>query len=121
MKLMDYIFYRAYMAYEKKKEPGLFGATAYCSVVYLFLFMPVFGLVEFFLKSPLSLRKATIILYILGIVTAVFLRYHRKSKLKQVIDRYRGSGYNKKIPTWSIFFLLPLSMILGVWGYALIG
>jgi hypothetical protein len=121
MKLMDYIFYRAYMAYKKKKEPGLFGATAYCSVIYLFLSMPIFGLVDLFLKSQLLFKKAAIIIYILGVVIAVFLRYHRKSKLKQVIERYRGSGHNKQIPTWAIFCLLPLSMIFGVWGYALIG
>jgi accessory gene regulator protein AgrB len=118
---MDYIFYRAYMAYEKKKEPGLFGATAYCSVVCLCLFMPIFGLVDFFLKSELSFRKTAVILYIIGVFIAVFLRYHRKSKLRQVIEKYRGSGYNKKIPTWLIFCVLPLSMILGVWCCALIG
>lgn len=117
---MDYIFYRAYRAYEKKKELGLFGATAYCSAVSLFLSMPIYGLVEFLLKNQLSLGKPAITLYIVGVVIAVFLRYHRKSKLKQVIERYRGSGYNRKIPAWSIFLVLPLSMILGVWAYALV-
>lgn len=117
---MNYIFYRAYMTYEKKKKPGLFGATAYCSVVYMFLCMPIYVLVEFLLKKHLSFGKAAITLYIVGVVIAVFLRYHRKSKLKQVIERYRGSAYNKIIPAWSIFLVPPLAMILGGWGCVLV-
>ncbi|KIA95234.1 hypothetical protein OC25_07945 [Pedobacter kyungheensis] len=118
--MLDYIFYRAYIAYEKKKQPGLFSATAYCAVICLFLFMPLYGMLDILLKNQESLRKTAIVLYIILIIVSVFFRYFRKNKLRHIIEKYRFSKYNKKIATWLFFLILPLCMILGVWIYALI-
>ena len=108
------------MAYEKKHQPGLFSATAYCTVICMFLFMPMLGLLDILLELQKPQRKKAVIIYLILIIVGVFLRYYRKNQLERILARYRGSVYNKRIQTWLFFLILPLSMVIGVWVYALV-
>jgi len=117
--ILDYLFFRAYVAYEKKKEPGLFAASAYISVCCIFLFIPVIGLFIEYLNNS-KLKIIAFVFYCVLILFSIFYNYHKKSKIEKIIKRYKGSVYNNRIPIWMIFLILPISMFVGVGLYIIL-
>lgn len=118
---MDYIFYRTYLAYEKKKMPGKFSSSLYLACICIFLFLPIFGILnDLFLGASKLILKSILCLYLGVTFFYVFRRFYRNGKLRNILGCFKSNSLNEKIPTWLFFFILPICMIAGVGLYILL-
>ncbi len=116
--MLNYIFYRAYLAYEKKKESGLYSATMYCCAICVVLFMPILGLADLILGYGHKHKTEVGIVYFTLTPLLTFFYYYRRKNLKKLINKYRSSPYNKIIPSWLFFLGIPIAAVIGIGGYA---
>ena len=109
---MDYIFYRIYQFYKKKDEIPTMTGIYFVFVVQLSVFL-LLGIGFNFLSKGVftseNLGKRTALVVAGVILGALFVLdviwYGRKSKVKQIIEKYQDDTRNKKIKIWQIFML----------------
>lgn len=118
---MDYIFYRTYLAYEKKEMPGKFSSSLYLACICIFLFLPIYGILNDLFLGASKLILRSVLCFYLGVVFFyIFRRFYRNEKLKYILSCFKNSPQNEKIPTWLFFFILPICMIAGIGLYSLL-
>lgn len=115
---MDYIFYRIYLYYKKKDYIPIIMGIYFLFVIQLSVFLFLGVGYNFLTHGALSSEKmnvkvafiiAGVILGSLFVFDAIW--YGRKSKVKQIIEKYQDDKRNGKIKTWQIF-MLPVVMVL---------
>lgn len=119
MQLFDYIFYRVFIIYNKKRNelPILRG----CLTVALLLFLSILSLItlySIFFKYPIddSIKPFAMLLMI-TILILVALRYAKKNRINKLLIKYENEKSNSKIiKGWLIItyiilvFAIPISV-----------
>lgn len=112
--MIDYIFYRVYWAYNKKRESAKFLSPLYMAMVFAFLFFPFALFLCELLRDPYHRNDGYLLsIYLLMILIFSYLRFFPNKKIWLINKKFEGNGYNYKIPDWCFFVVLPLSIILG--------
>ncbi len=118
-KIVDYIFYRTYLAYEKKGMSGTFSSILYISLGCFFLFIFIPGLLyDLLVGCSEAVTNGLFFCYLAIILSFMFNWYFKEEEVKKIFTNYKDSATNKLIPTWIFFILLPLCMVIGISLYA---
>ena len=121
IRILDYIFYRTYIAYVKADEPAKISSIFYLIVCLVFFLMPIGGfLLEMTRGENSNIYIFFMILYCLFIFSFVLIRYTRNDKISLIIDIFSDCKENTTIPTWCIWLTMPICMVTGVAGYVLV-
>lgn len=115
---MDYIFYRIYCHYKKKDYIPIMMGIYFLFVIQLSLFLLLGVGYNFvthggFSSGKMNVKMAFIIAGVILGSLFVFnvVWYGRKSKVKQIVEKYQDDKRNEKIKTWKIF-MLPVLIVL---------
>ena len=121
IRILDYIFYRTYIAYMKRNDPAGFVSPLYLGICLFFSFLPLFAIFGDMVRGDNVLYNNSFIgIYILGIFLFVYIRYSRKYKIRELIGEFSNCSLNRAIPTWCFFCVYPISIVLGVTGLILV-
>ena len=114
MRIIDYIFYRAYIQNEKYDYPATFRSIGYVSGSLFFLFLPIIvPLCDMLEGGERTLSGMFFFLYMVLIFIFIAIRYYQYDKIINLRCDYFGSKLNSSIPTWSIWLILPICMVIG--------
>ena len=117
---MDYIFYRAYKYYKKRKNIPVFSAICYVSLIQLSLLFLGLIIVDFFIGlqqkiHDMSDPAVTIMtLLIAFIVIYINVLIYKKHKIIRLIKNYNYSILNAKIKTWTVFMICPFIFLSAI-------
>ena len=111
MKFFDYIFYRMYVFYAKKKNerPPLFGAA----FVVALIIWSLPGGIWFVIKNYFFPQAKQIIVLIPFFVILYLLWKRYKKMEKLLLKKYKNSKWNSIIPLWAIILFTALSPVIG--------
>lgn len=117
-RILDYIFYRMYKAYKKAGDPARFSSIIFISLILIFLFsiFPLL-LVELLRVEDCSTSDTLIKCVFYSYFVLFFIltiRRYNSHHIKYLIFKFRNNRFNRKIPTWIIFVILPVSIVLFV-------
>ena len=113
--MIDYIFYRVYWAYNKKRESAKFLSPLYMAMVFAFLFFPFALFLCELLRDSYHRNDGYLLsIYLLMILIYSYLRFFPNKKIWLINKKFEGNGYNYKIPDWCFFVVLPLSIVWGI-------
>lgn len=119
--MIDYIFYRVYWAYNKKRESAKFLSPLYMAMVFAFLFFPFALFLCELLRDSYHRNDGYLLsIYLLMILIYSYLRFFPNKKIWLINKKFEGNGYNYKIPDWCFFVVLPLSIVWGIITYSLL-
>ncbi len=115
MVIIDYVFYRTYMAYKKgKTDPPRFSSICYIIACLIGLTFPIYGFVcDLFKYESSKVDEWIYWLGIIGIVVWTFRTFNR-NHISTILYRYKNNRFNKKIPTWLFFLIFPICAVIGV-------
>lgn len=118
---MDYIYYRVYWAYRKKRESAKILSFLYMTMVFAFLFLPVaFSFCEL-LRDPCRRNDGCLLsIYLLIVLMYSYLRFFSNKKIRSINERFKENHLNQMIPDWWFFVFLPLSIAWGITIYCLL-
>ena len=119
--MIDYIFYRVYWAYRKKRESAKILSFLYMTMVFAFLFLPVaFSFCEL-LRDPCRRNDGCLLsIYLLIVLMYSYLRFFSNKKIRSINERFKENHLNQMIPDWWFFVFLPLSIAWGITIYCLL-
>ena len=118
MKLFDYIFFRIYIYYERKKyipkSMGIFFNSLF-QLVILFIFCELFIRIVFHEPHFFKTIDKTLFNLIFGFVTVLIFsinifRYNI-NRINFLLEKYNHNRFNKIIATWMIF-LFPVFLFV---------
>lgn len=120
---MDYIYFRIYHFYAKKKDDPIFTGILFLTVIYIALFfflMCFLNLLtnDFFTSHNKEFPRTAFknisyaLLFTFGLFN--FFRYSNKKRRDDILNRYKSSPKNKTIKTWQIFVLPIVICVLAV-------
>lgn len=113
--MIDYIFYRVYWAYNKKRESAKFLSPLYMAMVFAFLFFPFALFLCELLRNSYHRNDGYLLsIYLLMILIYSYLRFFPNKKIWLINKKFEGNGYNYKIPDLCFFVVLPLSIVWGI-------
>ena len=113
-RIIDYVFYRVYLKYEKYNYPAIFSSTCYISACILCLFLPlIVPLCNMLEDETKTFAIMFFLLYMVLIFIFVLIRYYQYDKIINLRCDYSGSKLNNSIPTWSIWLILPICAVIG--------
>lgn len=99
--MIDYIFYRVYWAYNKKRESAKFLSPLYMAMVFAFLFSPFALFLCELLRDSYHRNDGYLLsIYLLMILIYSYLRFFPNKKIWLINKKFEGNGYNYKIPDW---------------------
>lgn len=105
----EYIFYRVYLQYDENDLPVFTGSVVTVTIFgCLFMFIWINVMEMCFQEMPKQIYWFSIPLVIISYV--YFLR--RKDR---IVLRFEDSRWNKIVPNWAIWTLLPISFIVGLY------
>lgn len=122
MKILDYIFYRLYKAYDVKNDFPLSRSITYLIIDIFLVTWPFCGLLIDMLQRKEHDNTTEIIgsINVAIITSLVNHRYKKKDNREKIFKRYKNSKWNK-IPSFFFYFiLLAINLIIGVGGYILV-
>ncbi len=115
MKLLDYLFYRIYCFYKKKRDstPVLMG----CLVLMILLFctlLSVSSIIEILCKSSeLKLEKYVIVFILLAMLYLIYRRYGKGQIIDHLVEKYKDEKFiYKQIKGW--LFIIYLLLVLAI-------
>lgn len=112
--LIDYIFYRTYIAYQRKGHSARFSASAYLSAIFLFLLSPIYSLLRYLLDEYDKWQSFAFYFYMFSVIAYFFFRFYRNGKVKRILKDYGSIKYNDRISSVWFFLILPFSMLIGI-------
>lgn len=119
--IIDLIFYKTHLAYEKENQSGRFFSSLYLSLVILFLCTPFYGLInDLLIGYSKSFLKWIFGIYVAMIFVSVFYRYGKRGMTLALTKQFGNRTSLKKMPSWPFFLILPLAMIIGIGSYILL-
>ena len=121
IRILDYIFYRTYIAYMKKNDPAEFVSPLYLWLCLFFLFLPLFAIFGDMASGDNGIYTNCVFgMYCFFVFIFVYIRYVKKDTIKEIIKNFSNCSLNRTIPTWCFFLALPISMVVGVTGLILV-
>lgn len=105
----EYIFYRIYLRYDEKDSP-----LTIASVISVSIFLSITSVIWFNIMflCYTEIPKQHYWFSILCIIISYIYFLKRKDK---ILLRFKDSIWNKRIPIWAIWMLLPVSFIGGIY------
>ena len=117
---MDYIFYRVYGAYNKKRESAKILSLLYMTMVIAFSFAPLALFVCELLRDPCRSNDGYYLSgYLLLVLICTYLKFFPGSKIWLLNKKFDKNHYNRLLPDWCFFVILPLSITWGITMYYL--
>lgn len=114
MRIIDYIFYRAYIQNEKYDYPATFRSICFVWGILFFLFLPIIvPLCNMLEGGEGTLSSMFFILYMVLIFIFVSIRYCQYDKIINLRCDYSGSKLDNSIPAWSIWLISPICVVIG--------
>ena len=118
--IINYIFFRIHMAYKAKHEPAMLNSILYLSCVFMFVLLPITGVVLEIVREGDRINPAFFILYFILILGFVTMKYGNKKKIEVLYEKYSQHKFNRVIPTYCFFLILPICIIFGISIYVII-
>ena len=112
--IINYIFFRIHMAYKAKHDSAMLNSILYLSCVLMFVLLPIAGVVLEIARKGGRINTA---FFILGFVT---MKYGNKKMVERLYKKYSQHKFNRIIPTYCFFLILPICIILGMSIYIII-
>ena len=120
MEMIDYIFYRVYWAYKKKRESAKILSLLYMTMLLAFFAFPFALFLCELLRNPWHGNDAYLYsIYLLTVFIYSCFRYFPNKKIRRINKKFDNSHYNRTIPNWCFFAVLPLSVAWGIAAYYL--
>ncbi|SFG72184.1 hypothetical protein SAMN05216383_13311 [Prevotella sp. KH2C16] len=98
----------------------------FCSILYvasilLFVFLLVFGSIAEMLRDRQgNINGLVFVAYFAVILLYVAIRYLKKGRVLHILECFQRNKYDELMPTWLLFMILPVSMVIGIGGFALL-
>ena len=108
------------MAYKAKHEPAMLNSILYLSCVFMFVLLPITGVVLEIVREGDRINPAFFILYFILILGFVTMKYGNKKKIEVLYEKYSQHKFNRVIPTYCFFLILPICIIFGISIYVII-
>lgn len=116
---MDYIYYRMYVWYKRKKDCAKINSALFIASIRFFLYFPFMGIaINFFNNARKGLTLILYLVYAVSILTHSLIKCTRQTD--SILEKYKHSKYNKTIHNYVIFSILPISVIGGILFYILL-
>ena len=116
---MDYIYYRMYVWYKRKKDCAKINSALFIASIRFFIYFPFMGIaINFFNNARKGLTLILYLVYAVSILTHSLIKYTRQTD--SILEKYKHSKYNKTIHNYVIFSILPISVIGGILFYILL-
>ena len=120
-KIIDYIFYRVYLSYDKRHYPPTFGGICYLSLCFFFLLLPIANVFfEMMRDKNGDINKIYFFIYFILIYILLSIRYARKDIIQKLHGSFLSSRLNLMIPTWCFFLICPILAVFGIVGLILV-
>lgn len=108
------------MAYKAKHDPAMLNSILYLSCVFMFVLLPKTGVVLEIVREGDRINPAFFILYFILILGFVTMKYGNKKKIEVLYEKYSQHKFNRVIPTYCFFLILPICIIFGISIYVII-
>ena len=108
------------MAYKAKHDPAMLSSILYLSCVFMFVLLPITGVVLEIVREGDRINPAFFILYFILILGFVTMKYGNKKKIEVLYEKYSQHKFNRVIPTYCFFLILPICIIFGISIYVII-
>ena len=118
--IINYIFFRIHMAYKAKHDPAILNSILYLSCVLMFVLLPIAGIVFEIVREGDRINPVFFILYFILISGFVTMKYGNKKKIEVLYEEYSQHKFNRVIPTYCFFLILPICIIFGISIYVII-
>ena len=118
--IINYIFFRIHMAYKAKHDPAMLNSILYLSCVLMFVLLPIAGIVLEIVREGDRINPVFFILYFILILGLVSMKYGNKKKIEVLYEEYSQHKFNRVIPTYCFFLILPICIIFGISIYVII-
>ena len=119
--MIDYIFYRVYWAYKKKRETAKIRSLLYMTMVLAFFFSPLALCLCELLRDPWRRNDGCLLsIYLLIVMIYSYLRFVPTKRIILLDKKFDKNHYNHLIPDWSFFLILPLSIVWGISAYIML-
>lgn len=119
--MIDYIFYRVYWTYKKKREAAKILCLLYMTMVLAFLFSPIALCLCELLRDPWRRNDGYLLsIYLLIVILYSYLRFFPTKRILSLGKKFDKNNYNHLIPDWSFFLILSLSIAWGISAYILL-
>mgnify|MGYP007093312043 FL=1 len=116
---MDYIYYRMYIWYKRKKDCARINSALFIASIRFFLYFPFMGIaISFFNNGRKDLALILYSVYAVTILMHSLIKYTRQTN--SILEKYKHSKYNKTTHNYVIFSTLPISVIGGILFYILL-
>lgn len=97
MNLIDYVFYRTYSFYKKKKDSTpIFMGCLVLAVSSAFLFLSLMVIVGIILKTEFHLNKVIMALLLIIIIIGFVIRFNNRQFIDLLEERYGKEDIEKK-------------------------
>lgn len=121
MSINNYLFYRLYLIFEKKKEFARLTACLVLGEMFLYAFFFTLIFVTFFLTGSYFLtlgwsRGSSFGIVISGLILQQIItyRYYNKERIKKLQLLYKGHRLNKLISDRCILFCIKAELVFGL-------
>ena len=108
------------MAYKAKHDPAMLNSILYLSCVFMFVLLPITGVVLEIVREGDRINPAFFILYFILILGCVTMKYGNKKKIEVLYEKYSQHKFNRVIPIYCFFLILPICIIFGISIYVII-
>ena len=108
------------MAYKAKHDPAMLNSILYLSCVFMFVLLPKTGVVLEIVREGDRINPVFFILYFILILGFVTMKYGNKKKIEVLYEEYSQHKFNRVIPTYCFFLILPICIVFGISIYVII-
>ena len=120
MVIMEYIYYRIYLAYQRNGDAAILLSPLYIAIVYALIFSPIAMFIIELLKDPQSSNSIYILaIYMLLVLLYTFRKYCLHTDIKLLSKKFAQKKINRSIPNWCFFIILPLCFIWWIMTYSM--
>jgi Ca2+/Na+ antiporter len=116
MKILDYLFFRTYSFYKKKRDrnPEWMGALVLTVLSGLSL-LTINALISIITKSSFSFTKIILLVLFILFLFLFWRRYGKSGYVKEVEERYKDEELNRKrLRGWLFILYLILVMLIPI-------
>jgi len=120
VKLFDYLFYRIYSFYKKKKDSTPVGMS--CLVLTGLVCLSLIslnGILSLFISHDFNFSKPIILVVLIVSVYFFAMRYRKKETVQLIVQKYQSEPAKvKKVNGWLfVMYLISIVIIPGIIGY----
>lgn len=108
------------MAYKAKHDPAMLNSILYLSCILMFVLLPIAGVILEITREDGRINTVFFILYFISVLGFVTMKYGNKKMVERLYKKYSQHKFNRIIPTYCFFLILPICIILGMSIYIII-